>query len=1207
MELKASLLEWLLELNLPDEDLPLSEYVPQESGGVIQVSEEAELALLNGKGTWAIVSHVLKSKGVDFPRNNPLKRGRTAIDRLHNWSFIERLLSTVGLCVDPDLKALAVAGDCYAVANILSDIRAFCTGEPPKEREKDAGSLEEEDSPEQGGEQEEHRALSTDLSPESGREQDDTSVALLQAAGGKEEEEVYASVSRQAKDIYQMPKQVSQALEESDSCAQFFVRSISRHFNTENADAVRFLIDDNGILEDWIVRGRPAGKYDSTVSWLNEIIVKVTDLCFHIASEPSTLSVSLTLIATGVKSRNRQVALTTCFLLKQAIATLQKYYLWKASKAWFTSRVGALLPMVNLMKRFPDSEIAVAVSSTIRAFYKEEFPQTFLPDIHDLCRDSDERALFLRDLMYAIAEDESIENKITSDSVLMMFQYFMEQLEHVDKEYTQMTIIGAMTVCWEHFDIHPNVEIRIKKVLGYVQNQSRSEIAEIRHFSVSHFFSLFDFLLRSGEALIGTCQQSLMAFYVANYDDVFLEHAILSNLLKLLEKYDHVPLTIVVSRLTSKIMEEGKVSSLQLQVLQSISQHPNLGIGDAVSLFKFLLNLTNARGINAITCMSIVTNMLERVAEEEEAFIALSNYSDRIKGIRIRKKTRKSEFVARIEMFLKQREDFTFVSRNLDEQFKATVRYDGQEEGGYSSIHLNNKENYVSASPSSRSKEGKVLTSPNARAGLRGREAQVKIAESRYNARRGSVSEAKVRKDDKARKKAAPKDPKPKVKVAKKEVRKAPAARAQANKEISKKDMRDMKERHRREIEEIKLRRERKEEALKKKEQERLMREEYMRLKHIEKRNQIVKRRIAGPKRSGHADAENSQDSKVIQELVIEALNKRLEADPNTPMPKGFTKHVEKNYYSSMIEEFSTKEGENHGETAHLCLSLLCDLMEEKLSIPAPKNLLGTVVAKAETTEEETSSEEAKKRDAKKPAQQRKTKSVRKKPRETALAGKSKSPMTRINKRSPMYHAILDLVDEIFDKVFKKVARKRKPKGKPTPSTRAPDQPQSSKSDDRLKYWHQHKQKEALEREEAKQKKIQQEREDREKRKARSEFLKRKLEKQKQEKEERDRRMIEEAKQKQIEKEREKSRLEEAERKRRLAQKEKIQLYKETKAKELEKAKLKPQQDARKPPSSIQKNPRSKPQRKKQEQAAREKVQDKEDQDQNENQPPDQS
>ena len=49
MEVKASVLEWLLDLNIPDEDLPLSTYRPQGSGGTILLSEDAEAALLNGQ------------------------------------------------------------------------------------------------------------------------------------------------------------------------------------------------------------------------------------------------------------------------------------------------------------------------------------------------------------------------------------------------------------------------------------------------------------------------------------------------------------------------------------------------------------------------------------------------------------------------------------------------------------------------------------------------------------------------------------------------------------------------------------------------------------------------------------------------------------------------------------------------------------------------------------------------------------------------------------------------------------------------------------------------------------------------------------------------------------------------------------------------------------------------------------------------------
>ena len=71
MEIKASLLEWLLEIHVPEEDLPLTSYEPKSAKGTILVSEEAEAALLNGKGTWAVVTHVLKAGARRCPIQTP--------------------------------------------------------------------------------------------------------------------------------------------------------------------------------------------------------------------------------------------------------------------------------------------------------------------------------------------------------------------------------------------------------------------------------------------------------------------------------------------------------------------------------------------------------------------------------------------------------------------------------------------------------------------------------------------------------------------------------------------------------------------------------------------------------------------------------------------------------------------------------------------------------------------------------------------------------------------------------------------------------------------------------------------------------------------------------------------------------------------------------------------------------------------------------
>ncbi len=387
-------------------------------------------------------------------------------------------------------------------------------------------------------------------------------------------------------------------------------------------------------------------------------------------------------------------------------------------------------------------------------------------------------------------------------------------------------------------------------------------------------------------------------------------------------RYDRVPLTLPISRLTNKVIEEGKISSLQLQVIEKITHHPNLGAGDAVSLFKFLLHLTHSKGSNAIACMGMVLSMLERVSEDEEAVRALSSYHERSSGARVGKRTRKADFLQRIDLFLQQREDFNFVSKNLDEQFEATVRVDQPRGRAGPQAALgssSNKENYASAmSPATRySKHDAALASPDLPRGLRGSasENRARTEDSRYNARRGGGRAGEARSALKEggaeagaagrRKMQSPAVAKPQApsrsaaaaarreREREKKAEKAPSAgkgpppakaKPKPKKEVSKKEAREMKERHRREIEEIKLRRERKQLEQKRKEQERLDKEELLRLKHIEKRNKIVKR-MSAPARAGPAPAKG-KDAKIIHELVIEALNRRLEVSSFTRSPR---------------------------------------------------------------------------------------------------------------------------------------------------------------------------------------------------------------------------------------------------------------------------------------------------------------------------------
>ena len=1172
MEIKASVLEWLLELGIPEEDLPLSSYDPQSLTGSISLSEDAEAALLNGNGTWSIVSHVLKSRGKTLPfsesGSNPLKQGRTAIDRLHNWSFIERLLSTVGIIVDPDAKALAVAGDCEAVSSILGQIRDFCVPDSRREgvEAKLASVGDDVPLPEETYAEELDRAQIAD----------EVSLALVPPASRYASDDLdaqpsppsaSAGPSDEARAIYRAHVgDGERSLEDSDSCAQFFIRSISKHFGTGHAESLKFLVDDAEIVEDWIIRGYPAGTFSPVVSWLNEIITRVTDLCFHIASEPATLTVSLGLVSTGVKSKNREVALTTLFLLKQCVAVLDKYYLWKASKRWLTTSVGALLPMVGLMRRFPDTEVSAAVCGVIRAFYREDFPQVFLPDVTALVRSFPERACFLRELTHALAADGSSETRVTNDSVSLLFQYLMEQLNRAQSDFEKNPVLDALAVCWDRFDITPNVEIRIKTILGHIQGQCRSPYPEVRHGALPYLFSLFEHLLRNGEDLASSCQQAVMTCYVENYTDAYVHRSVLKGLLRLLDTYDTMPIGLVISRLTSKVMEEGSISATQLRVLDRASAHPNLGIGDALSVFRFMLNLSGSQTPHAPSCMAIVLSLLDRVSEEEEAVAALRRHQDRYSGVRVRKGTKKADFLARIDLFLEQREDFNFVSRNLDQQFLATME-DAEAEVGSPRRPkpvLGEKENnYVSASPlAKRRAKAANPNSPAVGAASRGKATRVGGDGSKYNAQRGSrasdprAKASAERERERIREGARGPAPKPKVAASGLGRRSDPAKNAKDTpkpkaKARSKEEVQRMKDRHRREIEEIRLRRERKQAAEREKEQERLDREERERQRHIQKRNRIV-RNMAAPKPSRPAQ---SEDSEMISELVMEALKRRLDADPNTAMPSGYEKEVQPTYYSGLVDGHRSRGGEESAKNAEMCLSVLQDVLMEALQIEPKANLLGTIVVRrsvgdqGQTPRGARSSEPRSRGPASQPPARAKA-APRRKPPATSSAPPAKS--ARYYRRSPMYRPVLEFVSEMVHQAVRKVERKSRPKWRAKASSQAPAAgPALQRSEeDRLKYWNMRKQRESAEKAEEERKKAEAERAEQAKRKARADFLRKKLERQKQEKLAREREIVEEAKRKEAELQRQRREREEREGKRRAREKERLRQYREQKAKE---------------------------------------------------------
>ena len=332
---------------------------------------------------------------------------------------------------------------------------------------------------------------------------------------------------------------------------------------------------------------------------------------------------------------------------------------------------------------------------------------------------------------------------------------------------------------------------------------------------------------------------------------------------------------------------------------------------------------------------------------------------------------------------------------------------------------------------------------------------------------------------------------------------------------------------------------------------------EQERQKHIHKRNMLAKK-FSQPNKAVVVIEEEVEDNGLIEELVIEALSKRLEKDPQAEIPHGYIKSFVKSPFSLISEKFSKEHGEEKGNTFVMCLDIIGDVLQEKIGINFEGSILGKFVVTKMIREKKIESEELRsvmKSRAGIPVSHKvngtlaiasKLKSKKKMMRKEGADHNYLSYQKKLAQRS-ISKIVDDMVENSINIALKK-QRKRKDLSKAHLSNHVRISP---RMEDRIKIINNRKKEEAFLKEEAERQKLKNIEEELRRRKVRAEYLKKKLEHQRQEKEERDKRKLEEARLKKIEEEKFMKEKEEKERKRRQAQKERVRQYKESKAKSI--------------------------------------------------------
>eukprot|EP00854_Cymbomonas_tetramitiformis_P003023 gene3023-3843_t len=106
MELSSRVGAWLVKLGIVD---PSAVSISSRDGKVV-LDDTTSIEFESGLGFATLVSVLAAQAGLEPAPMDTFKETPTAVTKLYNWNLLEPVLKAFSVELDPDMKALIVAG-----------------------------------------------------------------------------------------------------------------------------------------------------------------------------------------------------------------------------------------------------------------------------------------------------------------------------------------------------------------------------------------------------------------------------------------------------------------------------------------------------------------------------------------------------------------------------------------------------------------------------------------------------------------------------------------------------------------------------------------------------------------------------------------------------------------------------------------------------------------------------------------------------------------------------------------------------------------------------------------------------------------------------------------------------------------------------------------------------------------------------------------
>ena len=562
----------------------------------------------------ALLDALGEDRGFPPALERAMAAGGGPLARLQNWGKLQPALNALGVPFDADSKASIVAGDVELVEQLLGQLYRVDTGRDP-----DALFPQREPTP-----ADVKAAVMPSPTPATAVE-DAGQIGSFgyspppEAApgGGGDGGDGGAGPHERGHDA---PEDYPVYTQGPASCVEFLVQRLEESFDLTPDKSLDLLIESSDVLAEWLTGGYPKGMFNAPLAWVNGLHERAPEFCALISQEPATLPVAFSMIASGLLSSDRELALRTCTLLSSCTQLLEKSFLLKQCFGWLTGSPENLRGVVAFIAAHGGNEVLDTAALLLYRMCQGNLLPFFMGDLMLSSADPVEYLKLADRLVISLTGvDGASLDLIDSGVPLELAQHACACLERDSTQNVdlRMTCLTVMSHMWSLFPYNLKSDASVcAATLAFLQKGCKAG-EPLKMHSHRCLFSVLEPLLKAQDPNARMVYKAIIFSLIEHHDQGPIHRYIVENLMRVIDLHPSLPVGLVLEPMIKHVSLQAYDAD-DVRLLTTLPRHATFSTTHALQAVGLLLKLTLEDEEHGEHVYPVLLQTILKFADEEK-------------------------------------------------------------------------------------------------------------------------------------------------------------------------------------------------------------------------------------------------------------------------------------------------------------------------------------------------------------------------------------------------------------------------------------------------------------------------------------------------------------------------------------------------------------------------------------------------------------